>query len=224
MAYTAKDLYVNGLARLGLNFPDGLVGEENDRGVYTALNGALTDFYLTHEWDFLLTSETVTTTAADATYSLNANMDKVYGVYCPSLGYELKPVQTRAAFSVGTAQGVPRYFTVNNGTLTLMPTPSSALDLTVAYYQRIPLPNATAQGATALYTYLDTLSYASLIPEWTRTLAELYVARHVALLVKDREAHGMVQEQIAAARRVMDDNVRKATAPVPPQTRWDWNQ
>jgi len=224
MAYTAKDLYLNGLARLGLNFPDGLVGETNAKGVYTILTGALTEFYLTHDWDFLLTSTTVTTAVGTAAYSLPSDLNNVYGAYISSLACELKVTQTRSAYVVGSAQGVPRFYTVNNGSITFLPTPGAVYSVTVPYYKTIAHPNAADQGGSGLYTYLATISYASLIPEWAREIAELYVAKNAALLLKDREAYGLTSDRIADLRKVLDDNVRKSTAPVPPQTRWDWNQ
>lgn len=224
MAYTAKDLYLNGLARLGLNFPDGLVGETNAKGVYTILTGGLTEFYLTHDWDFLMTSTTLTTAAGTAAYSLPSDLNNVYGAYISSLSCELKATQTRAAYQVGTAQGVPRFYTVNNGSMTLIPTPGAVYSVTVPYYKVIAHPNATDQGGSGLYTYLATISYASLIPEWAREIAELYVAKNAALLLKDREAYGMVNGRIGDLRQVLDDNVRKSKAPVAPQTRYDWNQ
>lgn len=222
MAYTAKDLYVNGLARFGMNFPDGLVGETNSRGVYSALNAGLAEFYVTHDWDFLLTNTTLTTAAGTQTYALPSGFGTLASAGILSLNLELKVLQDRKRFMYGTVQGVPRFYTVDNDTLSLYPTPSGVNSILVRYYKTIDPPNATSQGATALYTYLDTITYATLLPAWVRPLAELYVAKNAALLLKDREAYKMISDAIAATRSTLDDNVRRSTAPVPPQTRQDW--
>lgn len=224
MAYTAKDLYVNGLAKIGVPSTDGLLGESTPKTVYAVLTGALTDFYLTHEWDFLLTSTNLTTAAGTAAYALPSDLDTVYGAYIPALACELKSVQTRFAYKFGTAQGVPRYYTVNNGSMTLLPTPSAVHTVTVPYYKTIAHPNATDQGGSGLYTYLATISYATLLPEWVRNLAELYVAKHAAVALTDRNTYQLINEQIATARGVLDDNVRKSREPVAPKTRADWDQ
>jgi len=231
MSYTAKDLYVNGLARVGLNFPDGLVGETNPRGVYTALTGGISDFYLTHEWDFLLRATEANTTVDSSEidfgdFTLNSEtVDVFYGLFIPDLGLELKVMQIRDAYSLPeSTRGVPVRYIANGGSIRLLPTPGAEYTIRAVYYVQIPAPNAEAQGGDGLYTYPDTIDLSGYIPEWVRALAELYVARHIALLLKDRDAHQMVQEQIANTRRVLDDNVRKTTAPVPPQTRLDWYQ
>ena len=41
MTYTAADLYKNGLARFGMNFSDGLLGNDNATGVYAVLVGGI---------------------------------------------------------------------------------------------------------------------------------------------------------------------------------------
>lgn len=224
MAYTAKDLYVNGLAKIGIPSTDGLLGESTPKTVYAVLTGAISEFYLTHEWDFLLTSTDITTVVGTAAYALPSNLDVVYGAYISALQSELKAVQTREAYKVGSAQATPRRYTVNNGYITLIPTPSTVLTVTVPYYKNIAHPNATDQGGSGLYTYLATISYATLLPEWVRGLAELYVAKHAAVALTDRSTYQLVIEQIAATRRTLDDNVRKSKDPVIPKTRADWNQ
>ena len=224
MAYTAKDLYLNGLARYGMNFPDALVGESNAKGVYSILTSAITEFYLTHDWDFLLTTTTINTASGTATYNLPSDFDTLYGITIPALNLELKGTQIRKIYKYGTTQGIPRYFYVTNGTFTVAPIPSDVNAMKVFYYKNIPHPNATDQGSSGLYAYLATISYASLIPEWARPLAELYVAKGAALLLKDRDGFGMISGELQALRSIQDDDVRKSTAPVPPATRYDWNQ
>ena len=221
-AYTAKQLYENGLARFGMNFPDGVVGETNAVGVFAILNAGLTEFTLTHDWDFLLNGQQITTVAGTQVYSLSDDTETVASIGINDLSIELQVMQVHNKFRFGTAQGVPRFYFNTRTALTLCPTPAAAYTITVLYYQSIPAPNAVDQGAADLYTYLATIQYADLIPEWARPLAELYVAKNAALALKDKEAHGMITESIRQTRQTMDDNVRKATGTVPPQTRQDW--
>ena len=228
MAYTAHDLYVNGLSRFGMNFPDGLVGEENASGVYSVLNAAIAEFSLSNDWDFLLTSVSVSTVAGTQTVALGntAAYSRVLSAGITALNLELKVARKRDTYLWGTIRGVPRFFSAGSPadvtTLTLYPTPDAVYSITSLAYAAIPAVDPGGQGASDLYAYLGTISLAASLPTWVRPLAELYVAKHASLLLKDREAYKMLSEAIAQSHGMLDDNNRKATAPLAPQTRQDW--
>ena len=228
MAYTAEDLYVNGLSRFGMNFPDGLLGPDNPDGVYSVLNAAISEFSLSNDWDFLLATVPVSTVAGTQTVALGstAAYSRVLSVGIPSLNFELKVARKRDTYSWGTIRGLPRYFSAGSPadvtTLTLYPTPDAVYAVSALAYAAVPTVDPGVQGVMALYTYLSTIILTTSLPTWVRPLAELYVAKHAALLLKDREAFKMVSESIADSHRMLDDNNRKATAPLAPQTRQDW--
>ena len=96
-------------------------------------------------WDFLEVAYTVTTTPGDSEYPLSGlsvdDMDTVYAVSYTTGGvlHRLTYMTRQDAelqFGLTTATALPTAYTVANDVITLFPTPSDALTLTVRGFRR----------------------------------------------------------------------------------------
>lgn len=233
MTYTAADLYKNGLARFGMNFSDGLLGNDNATGVYAVLCGGIVEFYSSRDWNFLIGvgSDTVSPSIGQwVTLPSDFNKMAFVGTRNPHSSLSYVNVGSENVFgedgNTDVARGFPRFYTVWYGQIEVFPMPQADVSIDYVYYKKIDTStfNTTDGSSTTPITSLASTSMDSTIPTDMRPLAELYVAKHAALLIKDREVYGMIQDEIRSTHAVVDDNLRKARATNPPKTRADWYQ
>jgi len=221
--YTAFTLYTAGLARIGLNMPDGMLDFNNPNGVTSCVRAGVIEFYLTHSWDFLLTTHPFNTAVGTAAYALPADVDQVLTAGVPSVGRQFSAIQAKNATRFTGTQSVPAYFYIGSGNINLVPTPSAVQSVSLLYYKTLTTPEDTSTYSS-LYDDLAAIDYTTDMPDWVRPLAELYVAKQFALLLKDREMYQMIGDRIAETRRVLDDNSIRTLSLTAPQVRLDWYQ
>ena len=214
MSVTAGDLYARGRAVLGLNQQDGRLDDNNIVNVVQIINAALMEFSAEHDWDFLYDETTFTTVAGVEKYLLPTDHLRTSWV-ADADNNELHLRQRRDHIRHRSAQSQPYFYSVIGDYLYLSPTPDSGAAGTYrhGYFRHLPeLPDTVDAVAD-----LDVLTYK--VPVVFQPMLQLFIAKHVALSLKDYDAYRLVNEELDTERRRLADNVRRALGPVAPQTR-----
>lgn len=216
---SASSLYKSALGRLGLNFPDGLVGETNEQGVLDALNDALSEVAVDHDWLFTYSEHTLETVPGQAHYSLPSTWLRTSWLVMQDTGEELVAKQRRGHFTF-TGQARPRWYDTSGDKIILAPVPDGAYVIQHGYFSSYDYIERNSDDFASLYEQLDEVDIA--IPDVYRPLLVLYIAKNIALLEKDRESYQMVTEEIGSFRRRIGDNRRRHQSPGMVITRDDY--
>lgn len=211
MAVLANDLWAQARARIGMNFNDGLLGDENITGVIAALNSGVADFAAADRWDWLYNEGTISVVSGTTDYDTPANHSST--LWIARQNEQLQERQRKQSIQFYTASGTPVCYSVLNDKIRLYPTPTVTEDYRHGFY--IGYPRVTGANLAALTASLD-------IPQQFLSLAELYVARKICLLVNDRERWSFVNDEIANETKNLRDDVLRASSPGVPQTRRDY--
>ena len=95
---------------------------------------------------------------------------------------------------------------------------------------RFEYPNAAATLRHGYYTHLPTVDVATVaalddveldIPAMWWNSGALFIAKHIALSLKDYNLHQAIVGEMQAERQRLLDNARRSLGPVVPQTRSD---
>lgn len=207
---TALELWTGARSRVGLNGPDGLLGDTNIDGVLSALNSGLSDFASTDNWDFLYRETNVSLIAGTSTYATPA--DHISTMFLAIGNRLLLNRQRKQAVRYEGYGGEPAAYSVLNDTIRVYPTPTEAGTMTHGYYGGYAAVTGTYAGLSSVT--LD-------IPTQFLSLAQLFVARQLAMVINDRERYQLINEQIASEKRAMQDNVLRSSSPGVVQTRGD---
>jgi hypothetical protein len=205
---TAYDIYFGALSRLGLNFDDGLLGSTNSAGVLSVLNDGLAELSVDHDWLFSYVEEEMAVSSGIDAYDPPTDWLRTGWLVEKSTNTELKVRQRREHF--GMTAGMPRYFDTSGDRILVAPVPDQNYVLRHGYFTSIP---RIVRDSTTWPTFYDQLQAVTLVlPAPYDTLATLYVAKNIALLQKDRELYGMIDSDLGAFRRKIEDNRRRSQA------------
>lgn len=195
-----------------MQFSDGRLDDNNIDGVLTLINAGLSEMSLDHDWDWLYAEGTITTVAGTEGYSTPTSHLRTAWL---AEGTNLLSLQQRrkSAPYYGTT-GYPSHYSVLADSIRFSPIPDGVYTIRHGYYTYIP--KVTAANVAALSS--TTIS----IPAPFESLAALYIAKQIALSLKDQQAYSLVVEEIRAEKQRLEDNVRRAISPMPPATRGDW--
>jgi hypothetical protein len=207
VSVTAFDLYDSAIARLGLNFPDGLVGEGNESGVLSTLNDALAELAVDHDWLFSYTESEFQTSPGVWSYPPPNGWLRTSWLILTSNGSELQPRQRRDHFRFGPERGEPRYFDTSGDRLLIAPVPDGVYRIRHGYFYSIERIERDSATWPDLYDQLREIDIS--VPDPYIPLVKLYVLKNVALLIKDREAHQMATEELRSYRNKVEDNRRR---------------
>jgi hypothetical protein len=95
----------------------------------------------------------------------------------------------------------------------LSPTPTESGTYRTGYYAYLPFTPAA--------TIADLDNQALTIPDIYVPLASLYIAKSIAMMFKDYDAHKMILGEIREELQRVSDNTRRSLGPMAPQTRSD---
>lgn len=205
---TAYDVWIGALARLGWNFEDGLLGDNDDVGVLSLLNDGLAEMSVDHDWLFAFGEETFDIEAGVDVYNTPLDWLRTSFLINQDGNYELYPLQRREHHTM--LPGVPRFYDTSGDRILIAPTPTEDGTLLHGYFTSIP---RVVRNATLYPEVYDQLAAVTLnLPDPYTSLAVLYVAKNAALRIKDREAYQMVNEELASFRRKIEDNRRRQQA------------
>lgn len=212
MTVTAGALYAGARARIGLNFADGRLDDTNIVGANTAISTGLMELCAAHDWDWLYAEGTVAVVSGTTSYSLPTRHMRTLWL-CDDNNEELQLRQRRDAIRYAEGTGRPRFFSILNNSMYLSPTPSESGTYRTGYYAYLAFTDAVSIAA------LDSQSLA--IPDIYVPLASLYVAKSIAMMFKDYDAHKMILGEIRDELQRVSDNTRRSLGPMAPQTRSD---
>lgn len=212
MTVLAGDLYAGARARIGLNFADGRLDDTNIVGANTAISTGLMELCAAHDWDWLYAEGTVSVVSGTTAYPLPTRHMRTLWL-CDDNNEELQLRQRRDAIRYAEGTGRPRFFSILNNAMYLSPTPSEAATYRTGYYAYLPFQPAA--------TIADLDNQALTIPDIYVPLASLYVAKSIAMMFKDYDAHKMILGEIRDELQRVSDNTRRSLGPVAPQTRSD---
>lgn len=213
MSVTAGNLYAAARARVGLNFADGRLDDENITGVLVLINAGLNDLSVSRDWEFLYAEGTISVVAGTESYATPTNHLRTLWI-ADDTDEELHLRQRRDHIRFGGEQGDPAYYAIFNDLIYLS-----------------PIPNATATYRHGYYTYIPAVTDNSIanlqnttlaIPLPFQNLAALFIAKQIALAFRDYNLYNAIKGEIADEQRRVDDNNRRSLGPVAPQTRKDY--
>lgn len=213
MSVTAGNLFYQARARVGLNFADGRLDDENIGGVLVMLNSGLVDLCTDHDWEWLYSEGTISVVAGTETYATPTNHLRTLWI-ADDTDEELRLRQRRDHIRFGGEQGDPAYYWIANDLIYLSPIPSNTATYRHGYYTIIPV--VTDNSIANLQN--TTLQ----IPPPFQNLAALYVAKQIALAFRDYNLLNAIKAEINEEKRRVDDNNRRSLGPVAPQTRKDY--
>lgn len=210
---TAGDLYALARTKIGLNFQDGRLDDNNITAVNGFVNAGLIDLSVETDWDWLYDEETITTTAGVETYPLPRDYMRTAWI-SDDVNQELSQKQRRQAIQMFDKTGPPRSYFIANDSLYLTPVPSESVTLRHGYYTHLP----TVDVATVAELDDEELE----IPPMWWNFGALFIAKHIALAFKDYNLHQAVVSEMNEERRRLADNARRSLSPMVPATRRDW--
>ena len=212
MSITAADLYTLARAKIGLNFQDGRLDDNNVAGVNAFINSGLMDLCAETDWDWLYAEDSFLTAAGVETYGLPRNHLRTIWI-ADEQGRSLRLSQRRQAPRYFGVQTEPRFFSIANGTLYLSPVPNSPIRLRHGYIVHLSPVDVSAVSE------LDDIDLR--IPPMWWNFAALFIAKHIALSLKDYNLHGAITSEMQLERQRLADNARRALGPMVPVTRED---
>ncbi len=210
MTITAAALYANARSRLGLNFSDSRLDDNNVAGFNAAINAGISDLCAAHDWDWLYAETTIPVVAGTESYNLPTRHLRTLWV-ANDTNTELTLRQRRDAIKYAGQTGYPYFYSVLNDKMYLTPVPDSAATFRHGYYAYL------AQIDAANITALSSITYA--IPDMYVALAALYIGKNIAMMFKDYDAYNMMNTEIKAELDRVADNTRRSIGPVAPQVR-----
>ncbi len=212
MSISAADLFARGRAVIGLNQQDGRLDDNNLDNVVQILNRALMEFSAENDWDFLYDETSFTTVVGQEKYLLPSEHLRTSWV-CDSEDFELSLRQRREHIRHRASNGTPYFYSVLGDYIYLAPKPDAVGTYRHGYYKHLSEIPASVDAVADL----DAVQYR--IPVIWQPFLQLFVAKHVALSLKDYDAFRAVSDEIATERARLSDNARKAQAPMVPRTR-----
>lgn len=213
MTITANDLWASARARIGLNFADGRLDDTNIVGVNTALNAGLADLASDHDWDWLYNEGTISVVAGTESYATPTDYMRTLWL-ATDLNEELSLRQRRDSIRFSGTTAYPRFYSVANSLIYISPIPSVSATYRHGYFTAFPeVDESTVANLANVDLEIPTL----FVP-----LAELFVAKQVAMMFKDYNLYQMLSGEIRELKKRIDDNSRRSLGPVAPQTRRDY--
>lgn len=207
----ASDVYTAARARLGLNFPDGLLGEANTEGVAAVMNTALAEMVSDYDWPFLYAETEFEVYPGKSVYPVPDCWLRTAFLVLDGYGHELVWRQRRTHFEL-PPDGIPTVFDTSGDQILIAPEPDGAYKVRHGYYKgfhRIPV------GA-------DLEDIELPIPPPFDQLLILFTARAMSVLIKDRELHQMLSGEINEYRSRVADNRRRQQTTGRVKTRNDY--
>lgn len=216
---SAWDTYTAARARIGLNFDDGLLDTSNPDGVLSVLNGALSELASDYDWPFLYAEVPLNLNQGQDVYPVPSGWLRTGFIVLKDSGNELVWRQRRAHFEF-PSPGEPRAFDTLGDRLLIAPTPDQAYRAVHGYYEHFEHIERDDDGYPTLEAQLADTDLD--VPAPFDHLLVLYVAKNIALLIKDRELYQMFQTEIADIKAKNDDNRRRQQSTGRIKTRRDY--
>lgn len=134
-----------------------------DARVDEAVNNALGQTVLEHDWPWLQTSNSFPLVPGTTDYALGATFLKVKSVTLPLLG---QPVQQRTVQEIDqvivSITGVPQYYAVYGNNIELRPSPAQADTIKIRFYRTEPVLVAGVDTSLILDPFTDmVIEYAA---------------------------------------------------------------
>lgn len=209
---TASDLYELARAKVGLNFQDGRLDDNNIAAVNMFINSGIMDLSAETDWDWLYSEESFVTSPGIETYGLPRNHMRTAWI-ADDEGRPLALAQRRKAVRYFNTQSDPRFYSVTSEMIYLAPVPSSAKRLRHGYFTHLPTVDVAEVA--------DLADIEFRIPAMWWNFAALFIAKHIALSLRDYNLLGAVTSEMQLERQRLSDNSRKALGPMAPITRAD---
>lgn len=212
LVVACSDLWSAAKARVGLNFADGRLDDNNMAGVLAAINAGLAELALDHDWDWLYAETTHTTAAGTETYSVPTNYLRTQWLAIEDTPLVAQSRRDAVRYYGQTAY--PAFYSVSNGLIRLSPIPNGVYTVRHGYF------TSFAKVSESTVSALSGVTLA--IPVPFEGLAALYIAKQICLSFKDQAGYNLVIEEIRAEKQRLDDNVRRSLGPQAPSVRKDW--
>ena len=212
MTITAADLYANARSRIGLNFTDGRLDDNNVVGFNAWINAGLQELASAMDWEWLYTEGTITVVAGTESYATPTDYNRTLWISDGDV-QELSLRSRRNHIKYSGQSGYPRFYWVSNDLIYLSPVPSQAGTYKHGYYKTFAEVDESS---------ISNLGNVDLdIPVQFRPLAAMFIAKHIAVGLKDYDAYRLLTEEINKEMAGIADNNRRSLGPVAPQTRPD---
>lgn len=163
------------------------------------INAGIRSINLMHDWSWLIkTDATLTATVAGQSAYTPAS-DHRKTIYIRAGSDYMLTYKTEADLErFNQFTGAPRFYTLENGTIRMFPTPDEVYELRHVYVHNAPA--LSADGDVAI------------IPDWAIDLLISYVGMRAAARLRDRELMGIMQEEWRDVYRAMLDETRRSRA------------
>jgi hypothetical protein len=176
------------------------------------INASIRAINLMQDWPWLVKTDAtlVTTVPGQSSYTPASDHRKTLYIRVGDLAMlTYKTEQDLDRFS--SFEGMPRYYTLENGTIRMFPTPEDAYPIRHVYVHNAPA--------------VTTDSAEPIIPDWAIDLLIAYTAMRAAARMRDPELMQLMQEEWRDVYRAMLDETRRSRALPVPQHRTDipWN-
>ena len=172
------------------------------------INAGIRSINLMHDWSWLVTTDTtLTATVADQSEYTPAS-DHRKTLYIRVGDDQLLTYKTEADLDrLNQSIGIPRYYTIENGTIRMFPVPDAVYDIRHVYI------NVPAD--------LSADSDVAVIPDWAIDLLISYVGVRAAARMRDSDLMRIMRDEWTDVYRAMLDETRRSRALPVPQHRRD---
>lgn len=221
---TAKDLYLSALGRIGLPFDDGLLGVGNPTSVLAAVNAGLAEMSVDHDWLFDYAEGELEVYPGRTAYDIPSRWLRTAFLVERTSGVELRWKQRREHMRLN-APGAPQWFDTSGDQILIAPEPSTATTLIHGYfrgYDRIDQLAAYGDGEDYEDVYAQLADVDITLPAPYDQLGVLFIAKAQCVILKDREHHGLIVEEIRTLKSTLSDNRRRQQATGRIKTRSDY--
>lgn len=215
---TALSIYKAALGRLGFSWPDGLVGVTNEQGVVSALNAAMDEMSVDHDWLFAYSEADLILSPGVSQYQPPARWLRTSFLVRKDSGEELGVRQRRMHFQLNH-QGPPCWYDTSGDQIIIAPVPDTSYTLIHGYFSGF---EPIVWDEESYPNIEDQLNETELsIPSPYSTALVLYVARAIAMLATDRQRYDLADDAIQKFNNRLADNRRRQQKPGRIQTRQD---
>lgn len=206
MPTTEADLILRVRTRIGLAATDGRLTDDD---IERFLNDSIHYLALQSDWPWHKASQTINTVAGTSTYVPASAARVIRHLILPGKDQVIEEITHRTSAEYESlSQGIPRWFTYENGTIELYPTPNAAFALTLRY---LKYPDV-------LDTALDEVDSPVMMDSLIVTKATMYAAEKL----RDSEMAQRMDQTFRADLAEMKAGALDSRASIGINVRDDW--
>ena len=187
---------------------DGADAMATDAILTSLINAAIREVSNMRDWDWYVTSETITTVVGQIPYARNAAARKTIRVEDGVSGELLVPVTAEAAARYNDHEGYPALWFVGGGSLHLLPQPSVVRAIKHVY--------------TTSETALSGATDEPLIPDYAIDLVIVKAALKLAARMDNTSMHRLLAKEERDVIDTLQDDARRSKPAPAIDTRRDW--